>query len=760
MTRLLKNTGEDPLGVVSDGPVADEASNAVIQQQEDLREAFSPETSEFTAAATPFTSLISDPNSPDQKLANAFECCVKPLLIALNWSGESRHLIEAHPHASSIGDICQFAALMVKLGFNVRLYNDSLTKLQESQLPCMAILPDGFPCVVFELHPGGKAQILRGSDGAMEEIDLTDGRYHFCLFSFRDDSEAPQDKKGNWFYESFLNFKQQIFAVGLVTLLINLMGLATPLYIMTVYDKVFTASALDTLIYLAVGICLIIGAELYLRSVRGKLVAFVGARFTAVLLSESFGKILGFQISMTESASISSQLMRIKQFQAISGFFSGKVANAALDFPFIIIFCLVIAAIGGPLIWVPVCLAIAFLVIGLITVPLTKRNIALTGKARSKSQNFLLETMEISTTVRQLDAEAIWNRRYEEYLSQLTHLKFKSQFFDSVLNSISQGLVMIAGIATLWIGTLLVLAGDLSTGALIAIMMLVWKVLSPIQTLFLSFSNITQMSDSVRQVNQLMRLATERPVGQSSGIFRNYFGKIRFENVGFRYTPKSEPVARGVSIDFRSRAITALTGSNSSGKSTLLKFIIGLYTPQAGGVFVDGLNLKQIDPGELRASIAYVTQDPIFFYGTVAQNIRLYQPTASDDEVANALVDAGIDIKDRETFPEGVETRLSGRFLEGLPEGLRQRLSLARAYAKQSKVYLFDEPFALLDPEGRECFSKKINELKNSATIIMATNDVEQLNMCDRIVYLSQGSVIASGTPEKILPLIQDQQNP
>ena len=170
------------------------------------------------------------------------------------------------------------------------------------------------------------------------------------------------------------------------------------------------------------------GFELYLCSLRGKLVAFVGARFTASLLGESFAKIMGFQISITESASISSQLMRITQFQSISGFFSGKVANSALDFPFIIIFFIVIGAIGGPLIRVPVCLAAAFLIIGLITVPVTKRNIAQTGKARSQSQNFLLETMEISATVKQLDDEEIWQKRYEGYLSELTQLKFKSQF--------------------------------------------------------------------------------------------------------------------------------------------------------------------------------------------------------------------------------------------------------------------------------------------------------------------------------------------
>ena len=314
---------------------------------------------------------------------------------------------------------------------------------------------------------------------------------------------------------------------------------------------------------------------------------------------------------------------------------------------------------------------------------------------------------------------------------------------------------MVAGVATLWIGTLLVLDGAISMGALIVIMMLVWKVLSPIQTLFLSFSNISQMTDSVRQVNQLMRLSSKLTINRLSGIFRNYNGEFRLDNVGFRYNPKSEPVARNVSIEFQGKALTALTGANSSGKSTLLKFIIGLYQPQAGAVYVDGLNLKQIDTGELRSSIAYVPQDPIFFYGTVAHNIRLFQPTATDAEINDTLADAGIDIDHDENFPEGAETRLSGRFLEGLPEGLRQRLSLARAYAKKSKIYLFDEPFALLDPEGRACFSKKLTELSKTATVIIATNDMDVLPMCDQIVCLSYGSVVASGPPRKIMPMMQ-----
>ncbi|MEP0940676.1 MAG: ATP-binding cassette domain-containing protein [Rhizobiaceae bacterium] len=730
--------------------------NAVIDQQKSLHEAFAIQPPEPGGLQTPISSLLSNPHAPDSELAHAFESCVKPLLIALNWAGEPRHLIEAHPHASSIMDVCQFAAVMVRLGFNVRLYNDSLQKLQDSQLPCLAILPDGYPCVVYELLPDGKARALVSRTEMMEEIELSQPHYHFCLFSFNADPDEGKDLKYNWFFEALLNFKQQIFGVGLITLFINLLGLATPLYVMTVYDKVFAASAADTLVYLAVGMVLIIGFELYLRSLRGKLVAFVGARFTGSLVSESFAKILGFQISMTESASISSQLMRIKQFQSISSFFSGKVANSALDFPFIIIFFMVIGAIGGSLIWVPVCLGAVFLAMGMITVPLTKRNVLQTGKARSQTQNFLLETMEISATVKQLDAEQIWQKRFEAYLSELTHLKFKSQFFDGVLNSVSQGLVMIAGIATLWIGTLLVLDDSISTGALIAIMMLVWKVLSPIQTLFLSFSNISQMSESVRQVNQLMRLSSERSINRSLGIFRNYSGEVRLSNVGFRYNSRSEPVARGVTIDFRSRAMTALTGANSSGKSTLLKFIIGLYRPQAGAVFVDGLNLKQIDPGELRASISYVPQDPIFFYGTVAQNIRLFQPTATDDDIGQALAAAGIDIEKDENFPEGAETRMTGRFIEALPEGLRQRLSLARAYAKKSKIYLFDEPFAHLDPEGRACFSQRLTELKKTATVIMATNDIDVLPMCDELVYLNNGSVIAIGSPQKIIPLMQN----
>ena len=162
---------------------------------------------------------------------------------------------------------------MVRLGFNVRLYNDSLQKLQDSQLPCLAILPDGYPCVVYELLPDGKARALVSRTEMMEEIELSQPHYHFCLFSFNADPDEGKDLKYNWFFEALLNFKQQIFGVGLITLFINLLGLATPLYVMTVYDKVFAASAADTLVYLAVGMVLIIGFELYLRSLRGKLVA-------------------------------------------------------------------------------------------------------------------------------------------------------------------------------------------------------------------------------------------------------------------------------------------------------------------------------------------------------------------------------------------------------------------------------------------------------------------------------------------------------
>jgi len=250
------------------------------------------------------------------------------------------------------------------------------------------------------------------------------------------------------------------------------------------------------------------------------------------------------------------------------------------------------------------------------------------------------------------------------------------------MHTIAQSLVMIAGVATLWAGALLVMAEELSVGGLIAVMMFVWRILSPIQTAFLSLNRIGQFGETARQADLLMGLVPERDPGQT----------------------------------------VAITGDPASGKSSFLKLILGLYKPQGGTVFLDGLNLQQLNVDEVRTSIGYVAQKPEFFYGTLAQNIRLANPSATQADLEEALSAAGIWLPHTQ-LEDGVDTRLTVGKLGSMSNTMKQCISIGRAF----------------------------NSLKGQSTIVIATTDDELIAKCDRVLYLRGGAIAYDDKAEKFL---------
>jgi ATP-binding cassette subfamily C protein/ATP-binding cassette subfamily C protein LapB len=307
-----------------------------------------------------------------------------------------------------------------------------------------------------------------------------------------------------------------------------------------------------------------------------------------------------------------------------------------------------------------------------------------------------------------------------------------------MLSNVAQMLVMIAGIMTLLIGTQLVIAGDLSIGGLIAVMMLVWRVLTPVQTVFLSVNRINQLMESIGQVNQLMRIPLERPEKLTRSVFRPFEGHIVFDSVAFRYTANDAPVFRSLSFEIKPGELVGVASENSSGRSTLLKLLMGLYKPQSGTILLDGLNLAQHDPHEVRAVIGHTPLDPVFFYGTVAQNMRLSAPTASDETVLRALSDAGVNL-DSGAFPDGLETRLTDQRLRALPDGVKQCLSLARMYCKNASINLLNDPAAQLDENASRALLRKLMDLRGKSTVVIVTNRPRHLEICDRAFVLQNG---------------------
>ncbi len=711
--------------------------NAVHKNLKSLAESFDPGWSPTDGAS--------------EGLANVWEGCLRKLLEARNWPGTERRIIEASPHLLEIADLDEMRAVLSRLDFNTARHWIKLDKLDPYALPCIAIIK-GSPSVVLEFIEGKKLRIFDGPTHQERLISAQGAAIEVCLVEPVKTDTSTRGAADNWFRRSLYEFLKPIMGIFALTLVANILSLATPLYVMSVYDRVVGAKAIETLFTFLGVIVLIIAFEMYLRFRRSNMIAYIGARFHNILSNQALERILGLPIPMLENSSISSQLTRFRQFESIRAFFTGHIVSALLDLPFTLIFLGIVFWIGGALGLVPVVLALVFVSIAVFSVAKTRNNVTEGGRASSRASSYIDETLVQISTIRQLQAESIWHSRFTSFVSDDTVLRFKARFFDGTMHTLSQSLVSIAGVATLGLGALQVIAGDLSIGALIAIMMVVWRILSPIQTVFLSLNRISQFRETVYQINALMRLPMERKIAVRNRLHAPLTGALTFQGVNFRYPGTAEPAIRNFSLKIDAGEVVCISGGTGAGKTTLTKLLAGFYQPQAGLIMLDGLNLRQLDVYEVRTDIGYVPQTPQLFYGTLKQNLTLAMPDVSDDQIHVALEEAGIDINGPE-FPRGLDTiiRDGGAYLS---DGLRMELSLARAYLKRSCLYVLDDPGAYLDIEGDATLIRTLNQLRGKATVILISSRPGLMRACDRVVYLKNGTVVADGIPEIVLKAI------
>ena len=679
--------------------------------------------------------------------------CLIPLLDALGWRGERRHLLEALPHFEPVDDIETLRAILARLNYDTRPKKIPLSEMTDTVLPCIFTV-DGETASLALEREGERLRVLHGDSRAEQWIDAGKTAVTAYLMSeINCDDERKEILKHGWMAVTVGRFKTLLMQLLGITFLINVFAMAVPVYTMNVYDKVIGTRSQESLIYFFAGIAIVVAADVALRVIRSRATAYLGARCEALLGAASFQQLLYMPINMTEKAPIGAQITRVKQFEGVRDIFTGPIANTVLDLPFILVFLLAIILIGGQIAWVPVGLIVVYGVMAVITVPLTRHHIGVTGAARSGLQNFLIEMVSKHRAVRDNNAEEIWLRRYRQLAGKSVICHFRSQQLNIVVQTLSQAMVTAAGIGTLWIGTLMVMAGDLTLGALIAVMALVWRLLAPINSAFLSLNRLGQVVQTFVQINGLMRLGVERVPGQVPSIYRQFKGEIKVERLGFRYGPRAEPALVGTTLSIPAGQFVVITGPSSSGKSTLLKLIAGLYSPQTGAVRIDGIDVRQLDAGEVRHAIGFVPNKKTFFHGTIDQNIRLAHPTATNEEIERACWEARV-YDFAESLPEGRSTKLTAELQHRMPEALRQRLVLARAFVKEAPIYLLDEPAQGLDDSGETGLMEKIMALRGASTVVMTTHRPSHMQVADRIIYMDRGQVVHDGPPEQVLPLI------
>jgi ABC-type bacteriocin/lantibiotic exporter with double-glycine peptidase domain len=681
--------------------------------------------------------------------------CIKPLLEAMGWRGEARHLMESLPHFEDVDSIEAVRAVFARLNYETSARQETLANINDAMLPCL-----------FEDH-AGKVSVLLERDGT--QVRTFDGAHRAEVIVDADgtpgtayiiseaglEEEEGRIKEYGWMAVLLRKFRGLIWQLFAITFVINVFALAVPIFIMNVYDKVIGTRSQEVLMYFLLGIAIIVAADVALRAIRARAVAYLGARCETLIGGAAFQQLLNLPINMTERAPIGAQITRIKQFEGVRDIFTGTIASTVLDLPFMVVFLVAIILIGGPVAWVAAVLIALYGIMAAITIPLTKHHVGVTGEARSRLQNFLIEMLSKHRTLRDNRSETVWNQRFRQLIGDSIIRHFRSQQLNLAVQTLSQTFVMGAGVATIWIGTLRVMEGEMTVGALIAVMALIWRVLAPLNSAFLTLNRLGQTVQTIKQVNGLMRLKLERVPGEIPSFYRSFEGAVSLSRVGFRYTARSEPALMGVNAEIGPGQFVAITGPSGAGKSTMLKIAAGLYQPQAGTIQIDGLDLRQIDIGELRHAIAVVPQKVTFFHGTIDQNIRLAHPTASDEDIERACREARLDDY-ASALPEGRSTRLTSELQHNMPDGLRQRLMLARAFVKDAPILLLDEPANNLDRSGEEGLLKKLESLRGRATVLMVTHRPSHMRLADRVLYLEQGQLIHDAAPEQVLPLIMD----
>lgn len=688
---------------------------------------------------------------------NALAAVLPELLTALGWHGDWRRVIEALPHFADRFDIVDLRHVLLTLGFESDPIDRRPADLPADLYPLLFVGDDGRVLIVADTE-AGDSRCFDGTDWEDGTGRLTTLAGRTFVFTNVNASNPLQqaDRQTDWFTRVFRRFRLPMAHLVGITLLLNLLAIVIPLFIMLVYDNIIGSKTTDALPYMIAGVAIALLCELALRHLRAKSLGLIAARLDYLIGTATFGQLLKLPPLLIERSTLNAQLQKLKQFDAVRDFFTGANATILLDLPFVMISIAVIALLAGPIALIPITMLVVYAIVAMLIAPRVKRQMTATGIARAAREQILLETVDGMRELKALGMERDWENRFRELSSSATTAGHRVAMSQALVQTVAHTVTMLAGIAVLAAGAYGVMDAALSVGALIAIMALAWRVLGPIQGAFLAWMRVDQIAGGIRQINQLMSLDAENLSSSSGLLLPSVGGEISFERVSFRYGPTSDPALLGVSCHIPAGSFVAVAGENGSGKSTLIKLIAGMYRPQGGSVTIDGMDIRQFNPVDLRRMIAYVPQQPTLFHGTIAQNLRLKDSLATDDAIEAALDAAGI-LDAVQRLPEGIHTRVGDAETERLPTALVRGLCLARAFLRNSSILLLDEPGTTLDSASDQHLMAQLEKVRGNMTVVLVTHRPSHIRLADKALLMHDGALAHAGTPEECLSLMDRQ---
>lgn len=650
-----------------------------------------------------------------------------------------------------------------RAGLASRIVRQPLARIEPALLPAVLLLAEGKACVLMAVDTeAGSCELVFPELGEsavvlpLAEIDARHGGgVLYARPRHRFDARTPEvrgGRVGHWFWSVIAENRRLYRDVLLAALIVNLFALALPLFSMNVYDRVVPNHAVETLWTLATGVLIVLCGDFALRTLRGYFVDLAGARADVRLSATIMEKVLDLRMEVRPE-SAGSFASNLRAFESVRDFISSATVTAFIDLPFALLFLLVIGWIAWPMV-VPFVVGIVLLLIHSLTVQRRMHALAETSYRASAQRNAtLVEGLVGIETVKALGAEAVIQGKWESSATLVASVGARLRLLAATATNGALWVQQMVSLATVVIGVYLIRDGALTMGGLIACYLLSSRAMAPIGQVAGLLVQYHSAATAFESLDELMKRPVERPPEMRFTSRPALRGEIEFRNVGFAYREGEEAVLREVSFRIRAGEKVAVLGRVGSGKTTLEKLILGLYRPGSGAVLVDGIDLRQLDPAELRRNIGYVPQDVTLFYGSLRDNIAMGLPQADDAAVARAARIAGL-AEFVDAHPHGYGM-LVGERGESLSGGQRQAVAVARALIADPPILLLDEPTAAMDHASEEALKQQLREHAAGKTMIVVTHRTSLLDLVDRIIVVDAGRIVADGPKAQVVDALR-----
>jgi len=650
-----------------------------------------------------------------------------------------------------------------RVGLASRIVYKPVNEIEPALLPAILLQKSDQACLLMGWDDSGKnARVIYPQLNesvvqvpAATLLDSASDTAIVCRPRFRFDQRAPRtgtSERGHWFWDAIKANRPIYKDVLLAAFFINVFALALPLFTMNVYDRVVPNQAVETLWMLAAGVIIIMLADISLRTMRGYFLDLASRRVDVKLSALIMERVLGIRLEH-RPISVGSYAINLRSFETVRDFITSASITTIIDIPFALIFMAVIAWIAWPVL-IPLCAGLMVaLGFALAMQGKLKELSETTYRAGAMRNSTLIESLVGLDTIKAMGAESRMQRKWEESTSFLAHVGVQLRLLSNSTVNVtlwSQQMVTVFVIVT---GVYLITAGELSMGGLIACTMLSGRIMAPFGQVAGLVTQYHNAEIALNSLDEVMAKPLERPEG-AQFLSRDMFqGDIEFKNVSFAYPGSEMESLSNVSFRLKPGEHVAILGRVGSGKSTLQKLAMGLYQPTNGSIMVDGIDLRQLDPTELRSRVGYVPQDVTLFYGSLRDNLTLSNTQVSDAALVRAAEIANLsDFINR--HPQGFDMVVSERG-DSLSGGQRKSVALARGVINEPPILLMDEPTGSMDHSTEIAVKKHLTEFIKGRTWLVVTHRNSLLETVDRIIVIDNGKLVADGPRDTVVQALQ-----